>query len=76
MAEAACSSDISPRRSRQFCNSSRHCCPRNPVFKTVVTYDSQEKMIQDISDLNVIASAVNADTLAIATCELVGEAGT
>ena len=33
-------------------------------------------MIQDISDLNVIASAVNADTLAIVTRELIGEAGT
>ena len=37
---------------------------------------TNEDSTQNISDLNVVASAVNADTLAIATRELVGEAGT
>ena len=37
---------------------------------------TREDNTQNISDLNVVASAVNADTLAIATRELIGEAGT
>ena len=37
---------------------------------------TREDNTQNISDLNVVASAVNVDTLAIATRELVGEAGT
>ena len=37
---------------------------------------TREDNTQNISDLNVVASAVNADTLAIVTRELIGEAGT
>ena len=37
---------------------------------------TNEDNTQNISDLNVVASAVNADTLAIVTRELIGEAGT
>ena len=76
MAEAACSSDTSPRRNPPFGNSSRRCYRRNPFQENVVTNVCQEKITQKISDLNVVTSAVNADTLAIVTGELVGEAGT
>ena len=38
--------------------------------------ENQDKIIDNISYLNVITSTVYADTFAIATSELVGKAGT